>query len=253
MPVVEREGVEIFYVTEGDPSNPPLLLSHWFMGSYRTWYDIGWVRVLKPHFYLIMPDHRGYGDSTKLYTPADYRPEEHVADMEALLDQLGLERTHFFGYSMGGRIGFAMAAFAPHRLLSLVIGGMHPYESERIPTDLDERIELLKQGMEVTLTAYGIGPDVVFTRMLDNDADALLADSIQTRQWQGLADEVAEFEQPTLLFVGKEDGFLEGVREISQQMKNCRFISFTGENHRTAFLKRTLLLPHLSRFYRISF
>ncbi len=199
MPFVDNQGVQIYYQEDGDPEKPALVLSHWFMGSYQTWYDIGWVRVLSPHFRLIMIDHRGYGKSTKLYDPEDYHPTRHVSDIEAVLDHLDIDQVHFFGYSMGGRIGFAMAVYAPHRLDRLIIGGMHPYASEFVPTDLDERVELLKQGMEVTLTTYGIGPEKVFNRMLGNDSQALLADTLQTKRWEDLDGLLKTYDRPVLL------------------------------------------------------
>ena len=249
MPFVTSDEQSIYYELAGTPDQPPLVLMHWFMGSHQTWYDIGWVRELEPHFQLVLVDHRGYGRSSKPHEPEAYDPRHHVEDLVALLDHLQLDQAHFMGYSMGGRIGFALAAYAPERVQSLVIGGMHPYSSDQIPTDLDERVDLLQQGMEITLKTYGIGPPQVFDRMLQNDAQALLADSLQTKKWPGLGTEIRDFDHPTLLFVGKEDGFYEGMKSISQQMPDARFVAFPGENHRTAFLKRTLLVPHLRRFY----
>lgn len=51
-----------------------------------------------------------------------------VSNVLAVLDELGIAKTHFFGYSMGGVIGFAMANFAPERLLSLIVGAAHLFE-----------------------------------------------------------------------------------------------------------------------------
>jgi pimeloyl-ACP methyl ester carboxylesterase len=45
----------------------------------------------------------------------------------SVLDAVGVARAHFWGYSMGGNIGFGMAKYAPHRVHGLVIGGAHPY------------------------------------------------------------------------------------------------------------------------------
>jgi pimeloyl-ACP methyl ester carboxylesterase len=42
------------------------------------------------------------------------------------LDAVEVERAHFWGYSMGGLIGFGVAKYAPHRINALVIGGAHP-------------------------------------------------------------------------------------------------------------------------------
>lgn len=251
MPYLEYNDVKLHYMTEGDPTKPPLVLLHWFMGSYQTWYDIGWVRQLQPYFYLIIPDLRGYGQSTKFYDPQAYQPENHVRDIRELLAVLDQTDAHFFGYSMGGRIAFALGAYAPDLVRSLVIGGMHPYGSDSIPTDLNERIKLLEQGMEPLLRRYGIGPKSVFERMAENDAQALQADTRQTKRWPDLSPALEHFTQSVLIFVGRKDGFYTGARQISQQLPHGRFVAFTGETHRTAFLKRKLLWPHLKRFYNL--
>ena len=242
--------ISIFYTTEGDPSNPPLFLSHWFMGSHETWFDTGWVRELKEDFYLIIIDHRGYGNSSKPHDPSSYALVNHVSDIIVVLDKLQLNSVHFMGYSMGGRIGYAMMAYQPSRLRSAIIGGMHPYASDHIPTNLDERIELLKQGMQTTLTKYGIGPRVVFDRMLQNDPQALLADTIHTKEWKGLDAHIKSIDLPVLLFVGMTDGFYSGMKQISSELHDATFVAFPNEDHRTAYLKRQLLVPHLHRFLK---
>ncbi len=50
-------------------------------------------------------------------------------DVTSVLDHLGIDKAHYLGYSMGGRIGFGIAQHAPERVNSLMIGGMHPYET----------------------------------------------------------------------------------------------------------------------------
>jgi pimeloyl-ACP methyl ester carboxylesterase len=42
-------------------------------------------------------------------------------------------RTHFWGYSMGGWIGFGMAKYGADRVDRLVIGGSHPYARDQSP------------------------------------------------------------------------------------------------------------------------
>ncbi len=47
-----------------------------------------------------------------------------ASDAVALLDHLGLPQAHVMGYSMGARISAFMAVEYPHRVLSLVLGGL---------------------------------------------------------------------------------------------------------------------------------
>src|SRR5215831_1188383 len=120
MPYATNHGVRIYYETEG--SGPPLLLHCGFLQSLQDWRDAGYVAVLRDDFRLILLDPRGQGASDKPHDPAAYAVDAFVADVVAVLDDLGEATAHFRGYSMGGNIGAAMGHLAPHRCRSLVIG-----------------------------------------------------------------------------------------------------------------------------------
>jgi pimeloyl-ACP methyl ester carboxylesterase len=103
------------------------VLQHGFTDSLESWYEFGYVSALKPDYRLILLDARGHGGSEKPHEPAAYEDQLNVADILAVLDTLHIATAHFFGYSMGGWIGFALAKYAPERVSSLIIGGRHPY------------------------------------------------------------------------------------------------------------------------------
>jgi pimeloyl-ACP methyl ester carboxylesterase len=48
-----------------------------------------------------------------------------------VLGALSIEKAHFWGYSMGGWIGFGLAKYSPQRINKLVIGGQHPYARDQ--------------------------------------------------------------------------------------------------------------------------
>lgn len=51
-----------------------------------------------------------------------------VGDVLAVLDAAGIERAHYWCYSIGGWIGLGLLVKAPQRLRKAVLGGVHPYE-----------------------------------------------------------------------------------------------------------------------------
>jgi pimeloyl-ACP methyl ester carboxylesterase len=121
MPYANNQGVRIHYQIEGN--GPALALQHGFTDSLENWYDLVYVNALKQDYRLILVDARGHGASDKSQDPHVHAWQFYVADLIAVLEHLHIPTAHFFGYSMGGSIGFAIAQFAPHRFASSIIGG----------------------------------------------------------------------------------------------------------------------------------
>jgi len=151
MPYSVNQGVRIHHRTEGE--GQPLVLQPGFTDSLDTWYDLGYVEALKPHYRLILIDARGRGASDKPHQPDAYEQERNVADITTVLDDLNVTRAHYFGYSMGGRIGFAIARYAPDRVHSLVLGGGSPYPHSQ--GGLAPMLEVLKRDAEAISGMWG--------------------------------------------------------------------------------------------------
>jgi pimeloyl-ACP methyl ester carboxylesterase len=54
-----------------------------------------------------------------------------------VLNELGVEKPHFLGYSMGGWVGLGIGVYSPDRFGSLIIGGMGIRER-----DIEESIKI---------------------------------------------------------------------------------------------------------------
>jgi len=116
--------VEIAYLDEGE--GDPIVLVHGFASTKETnWVNPGWVTTLTgAGRRVIALDNRGHGQSSKLYSPADYQTSMMADDVRALLDHLAIERADVMGYSMGARITAYLAVEHPARVRSAVIGGL---------------------------------------------------------------------------------------------------------------------------------
>ena len=77
------------------------------------------VPVFAKEYKVISFDNRGVGKSDKPDVP--YSLEMMANDLAGLLDVIGIEKAHFMGYSMGGRIAEEMALSYPERVISLVL------------------------------------------------------------------------------------------------------------------------------------
>jgi pimeloyl-ACP methyl ester carboxylesterase len=94
---------------------PPLLLLHGWPEFWLSWEPV--MTRLAHRFTLIAPDLRGFGDSDKPDGP--YGPDQHAADMVALLDTLGLPKVGVVGHDVGGAVMQPLARRAPDRFSGL--------------------------------------------------------------------------------------------------------------------------------------
>lgn len=250
MSYADNNGVKIHYQVEGE--GPPIVLQHGFSGSLQSWYDSGYVETLKRDHTLILADTRGHGKSDMPHNPEEYAMELKVADVTAIMDDLGLERAVYMGYSLGGRTGYGVAKHAPERFDAIIIGGMHPYGRAGTDGSVNKRIEILKGGMEsyvaqIEEQSGPMDPDRR-ARMLENDAQALIASSIELRDFQGIEEVLPSMTMPCLLYVGEADFLYEGVKECVKHMPNATFVSFPGLDHGQTSRSSNLVLPHVTEF-----
>ena len=96
-------------------AGPPLLLLHGWPEFWLTFEPL--MLRLADRYTLFAPDLRGFGDSDKPDGP--FGPDQHAADMLALLDALELQRVGVVGHDVGGAAMQSLARMAPRRLCGL--------------------------------------------------------------------------------------------------------------------------------------
>jgi pimeloyl-ACP methyl ester carboxylesterase len=214
--IAESAGVRIAYEVRGD--GVPLVLVHGLA------YDrAGWGRfpdLLAEHFRVVLIDNRGVGESDAPEGP--YAVAQMTADVAAVLDDAGIERTHLFGVSLGGYIAQEFALAHPERVDKLVLcstapGGpkAHPMPQStvdvfaRYPTM--EREAGLRMFVENSLGERGV-------RELPQLVEEILAYRLEraptVAAWQAQAyagatfdsyDRIGAIETPTLVVHGGAD------------------------------------------------
>jgi len=139
--VTTKSGIELEYESFGDPDDPAVLLVMGF-GTQLLGWDAGLCRVLAATGrHVIRYDNRDCGLSTKYddnhvdlneligaltageldraRAMAPYTLRDMAVDGISLLDELGIDRAHVVGSSMGGMIAQKIAIEFPDRVLSL--------------------------------------------------------------------------------------------------------------------------------------
>ena len=117
MPKINRDGVGIYYEVHG--SGPPLLLSHGYSSTSAMWQ--GQIEALSRHHKLVLWDMRGHGRSDYPDEPAAYSEALTVADIAALLDEVGANSAIVGGLSLGGYMSLAFYRAHPDRVRALLI------------------------------------------------------------------------------------------------------------------------------------
>ncbi len=118
--------VTLHYVTCGEPSDPAVVLIHGYPQTWYEWRDI-MPAMAEAGFFVVAPDMRGLGDSSKPL--AGYDKRTVAADIwEAVSGPLGLSNFAVIGHDWGGPTAFALvaahqAAVTHFGLLDVVIPG----------------------------------------------------------------------------------------------------------------------------------
>src|SRR6202166_355736 len=117
MPKINRDGVEIYYEVHG--SGPVLLLTHGYSSTSAMW--LGQIDALSRDHKLVLWDMRGHGQSDYPEDPAAYSEALTVADIAALLDEIGADSAIVGGLSLGGYMSLAFYRAHPARVRALLI------------------------------------------------------------------------------------------------------------------------------------
>lgn len=117
MAKINRNGVDIYYEVHG--SGPTLLLTHGYSSTSAMWQ--GQIAALSRNHKLVLWDMRGHGQSDYPEDPAAYSEALTVADMAALLDEVGADNAIVGGLSLGGYMSLAFHRAHPGRVRALLI------------------------------------------------------------------------------------------------------------------------------------
>lgn len=113
-------GVRLEALAAGPHGGPLVVLLHGFPET--AWC---WRRQLAPlaraGFRVVAPHQRGYAGSERPPRLRDYGLDALVADVAALLDDLGRERAHVVGHDWGGAVAWWLASARPERVARLAI------------------------------------------------------------------------------------------------------------------------------------
>jgi len=242
MQTFHNDGFEIAFIDQS-PANggegEPVLLIHGFASSYLVnWISPGWVKTLTEAGYRVIAlDNRGHGRSTKSYNPAAYTPSEMATDAAALLDHLGIEKAHVFGYSMGARISAFLALEHPEKIATLILGGLG-YGMVDGVGDWDPIADALVAPDPEAISHPRGKMFRTFADQTRSDRQALAACIATSRELVSEA-QMTTITAPVLVGVGTKDDIAGSAQRLAALLPNGEAFDIEGRDHMLAVGDRT--------------
>lgn len=108
--------VKVHHVAAGSQTGDVIVLSGSLGSDVRMW-EPQLAPLIEAGYRVIRYDHRGHGASP--VPEGAYTLDDLAADALALVDQLGVDRVHWVGLSLGGMVGQWLGVHRPDRIASL--------------------------------------------------------------------------------------------------------------------------------------
>jgi pimeloyl-ACP methyl ester carboxylesterase len=204
MPKINRDGVGIYYEVHG--SGPPLLLTHGYSLTSAMWR--GQIEALSRRHQLILWDMRGHGQSDYPADPSHYSEALTVADMAALLDEVGADSAIVGGLSLGGYMSLAFYRHHPERVSALLIIDTGPgFKKDEAREAWNQRARATgdrfeREGLAVLDPAIRESPTM---RHRDASGLARAARGMLTQRDARMIETLPEIRVPALVVVGADD------------------------------------------------
>ena len=208
--------VSLHYAECGDRKGEAIVFLHAYTDSWFAFSRV--LHLLSPSYHALAPDERGHGDSDK--PECCYTVDDFTADVDAFMDEVGIEEATLVGDSSGGIIAQRVALDYPHRVSRLVLMGS--------PTTLLNNEAVMEAGEQMRALEDPISPEFVREFHLstihhpvpEEFLSTALSETLKVpaRVWRGYMEGVVltvddtarlgEIDAPTLILWGERDVFL---------------------------------------------
>ena len=229
----------------------PVVVLHGFTGCAASMQSV--AETLAANFYTVSIDLVGHGASDAPEDVADYEMSACVGQLEKLLDQLGIGRAHWVGYSMGGRTALQFAVTHPRRVDRLLLVGASAGLSDpaaraaRIESDeaLADRIE--SDGVEDFVDEWMALPLFASQKRLGDEALSAAREQRLQNQPHALANslrgmgsgaqlplqtQLSGLTAPVCLVVGDEDAKFQTIAaDLAHRLPNASVEIQTESGH----------------------
>jgi 3-oxoadipate enol-lactonase len=219
VPHAAIHGFEMYYELHGD-GGEAVVFVHGYTGDVSDWRHQ--IAAFAPSHRVLVMDHRGHGRSGAPRDRDSYGAEQLADDVEALVAQVGVDRYHLVGHSLGGMVAQEIALRSPARLLSLTLedtsGDFAVGRHRGVAKLFAERLRLAEErGMGAVAALPGPPPPPHQTaerreeeraRLARMSVDAFAGAWQGLCRWRGTQGRAQAIRTPTLVIHGELDAAL---------------------------------------------
>lgn len=263
MPFTTINGVKLNYELHGD-SGEPLVLVHGYTGDITDWRHQ--LPLFSQSHRVLIVDLRGHGQSE---APADrtHYTVDHIAeDVEALVEEVGFERYHLVGHSMGGAVSQEIALRGAGRLLSLTLHDTSDhfrsaFMNPNVVIWRDFRFKIAEeQGMRAVSELTNPFPPPPHMpaertaetneRMAQMSVDSFVGAWHGLTDWQGSRERAQAIETPTLVIWGDLDSqfIIDGSKRLAKAIPHAQTAVIPETGHSPQYERPPLFNEALAGF-----
>lgn len=206
-------GVSLHYAERGDPEGEAIIFLH---GYSDSWYSYSRVLpLLSPSYHAFELTQRGQGDSDK--PECCYTVDDFAADIDALMDALGVDKATLLGHSTGALFAQRVALSYPRRVSRLVMLGAQTPANEAI-LGLVEEVRALEDPVPSEFVRE-FQESTIYHPVPEEFLDTVVSESLKlpARVWRDYLEQAAlsidhdyvvelrEIDVPTLMLWGEQD------------------------------------------------
>ncbi len=262
MNFLKIRGSKIGYTDLNSQNKEVILLVHGHPFDHTMW---KYQHEALKGFRLLLPDLKGYGQSPT--TTERIFIEDQALDLALLLDELGIEKVHLIGLSMGGQIIVEFHRLFPSRVKSIIIAASTP--TAETAESYANRLRLADAIQEIGLLAYtkkdihkyinleAVTPDsAVYQHLFKMMTETTVAGAVAAHK--GRAERRNNFgylkniDLPTLVIAGETDYFfgVAVVEKVANEIPKAQFEVIKDSGHLPNMEKPKQFNELITKFYQ---
>jgi pimeloyl-ACP methyl ester carboxylesterase len=242
-----RAGDHTWSYLDGGSGKETILFVHGFSSDKESWMRV--AGPLTDSYRVIIPDLPGFGE-TPMVKEKDYTIRSQVERLAIFMKELGIDRHHIMGVSMGGWIAGRYAIDYNERVMSL---GLMDTAGLPSPEPAEYRVHLMKTGqniliprtreeLEVMLSWVFVEPPMIPGPILDYtlekrlsriDREKRLFQAILDSDQDYLVNRLDDIRTRTLVLWGEKDRIIDPstVEVLKTVLENGEYVIFPETGH----------------------